>query len=90
MDYNGKLTVEISKGSSYVRVSVQDNGSGIPEEIKPLIFEPLFTTKEAGEGSGLGLDIVNKIIRDHGGKIEFESKEGEGTTFIVQLPLEDK
>jgi signal transduction histidine kinase len=86
MDYRGTLTIEVKKQDSYLTVSMTDTGKGIPPEIMPKIFRPFFTTKAAGEGSGLGLDIVKKIITKHQGKIEVESVPGQ-TTFIVSLPL---
>jgi two-component system NtrC family sensor kinase len=67
-------------------VSVGDSGCGIPEEIRGKIFDVFFTTKPAGVGSGLGLDIVKKIIDKHHGKIDFKSEVGVGTTFTVTLP----
>lgn len=89
MDYRGTLTIEVKQQDSYLTVSMTDTGKGIPPEIMPKIFQPFFTTKAAGEGSGLGLDIVKKIITKHQGKIEVESVPGQ-TTFIVSLPLETK
>ena len=68
-------------------VQITDSGCGIPEEIRERIFESFFTTKPAGEGSGLGLDIVQKIIDKHQGKIELESRPGK-TTFSILLPIE--
>jgi len=72
-------------GDPWVSITVRDNGPGIPIEIQDKIFEPFFTTKPAGEGSGLGLDIVRKIVEKHEGSIDFESKPGR-TTFFVRLP----
>ncbi|MCS7074625.1 MAG: HAMP domain-containing histidine kinase, partial [Bacteroidia bacterium] len=89
MDYQGVLTIEINQLSDSVQVRITDTGKGIPPEIKDKIFEPFFTTKKAGEGSGLGLDIVRKIILQHSGKIEVESEPGK-TTFIVTLPINPK
>ena len=60
---------------------------GVPKEIQDRIFDAFFTTKIAGEGSGLGLDITKKIIDKHDGEIWFESKEGVGTTFFVEIPI---
>jgi hypothetical protein len=71
----------------YVSISVSDTGSGIPAEILPHIFEPFFSTKAAGEGTGLGLATVFGAVRQHSGWIDVESKVGEGTTFRVWLPL---
>jgi signal transduction histidine kinase len=87
MDYQGTLTIEVKKQDDTLLVSVIDSGKGIPPEIMPKIFQPFFTTKPAGEGSGLGLDIVKKIIEKHQGKIEVESVPGQ-TTFTVFLPMQ--
>ena len=70
----------------YCRIWIKDNGGGIPEEIRNRILEPYFTTKS--EGTGLGLAIVERIVFDHDGNIWFETQEGVGTTFIIDLPLE--
>lgn len=86
MDYKGTLTVTLGKAGEYQRVVIKDSGHGIPEEIREKIFTPFFTTKKAGEGSGLGLDIVKKIVDKHNGKIEVESTVGEGTAFAVYIP----
>jgi len=67
-------------------VQMTDSGCGVPEQIRERIFEPFFTTKTAGEGSGLGLDIVKKIIEKHAGQITLESRPGR-TTFSVFLPI---
>jgi CheY-like chemotaxis protein len=69
-----------------VRLSVQDNGTGIAPEIRPQIFEPFFTTKGVGDGTGMGLAIVHGIVTSHGGSISVESIPGEGTTIAVYLP----
>ena len=63
-----------------------DNGNGIPESIKEKIFQPFFTTKPTGSGTGLGLSLSYDIVKVHGGEIKVETKEGEGTEFIIQLP----
>ncbi|MCC5946638.1 MAG: tetratricopeptide repeat protein [Bernardetiaceae bacterium] len=83
-------TIEVTtnlEDNKAILISIRDTGGGIPKEIQNRIFEPFFTTKKAGEGSGLGLDIVKKIIEKHEGKIWFESEEGVGTTFFIALPL---
>ena len=70
-----------------VVVEVKDNGEGIPEHLKKKIFQPFFTTREPGKGTGLGLSVSSKIIEEHRGRIEMESKVSEGTTFRVILPV---
>ena len=64
-----------------------DNGPGIPEDMQRKVFDPFFTTKSAGKGTGLGLWISYSIMEKMGGKISLNSKVGEGTTFVVQIPL---
>ncbi|MEG4630482.1 AAA family ATPase [Microcoleus sp. AR_TQ3_B6] len=86
MNYRGTLTIELTAQDYQAKISITDSGRGIPEEIKTKIFEPFFTTKPAGEGSGLGLDIVKKIVDKHQGKIAVESIPGK-TTFNVFLPM---
>jgi signal transduction histidine kinase len=86
MDYSGTLTVALKKYGEYQVVVIRDSGQGIPEDILGKIFTPFFTTKKAGEGSGLGLDIVKKIVDKHNGKVEVASAVGEGTTFSVFIP----
>ena len=76
------------KENDKVFISVRDNGPGIPKEIIDKIFQPFFTTKAAGQGTGLGLSLSYDIItKEHGGELKVETKEGEGTTFIVILPV---
>ncbi|MEO0559379.1 MAG: ATP-binding protein [Bacteroidota bacterium] len=71
-----------------IAVSIEDNGTGIPEAAREKIFEPFFTTKPTGEGTGLGLSLTYEIVvHGHGGGLDVESTEGEGTTFIVRLPV---
>lgn len=88
MNGKGKLEIDVFERDKYVVVRVTDSGCGISPAIKDRIFEPLFTTKEAGEGSGLGLDIVRQIIDKHRGKIEVDSVPGN-TTFTVYLPTDE-
>jgi signal transduction histidine kinase len=84
MDYKGRLIISVAKSHDKVLVSITDNGPGIPEHILHRIFEPFFTTKKLGEGAGLGLDIVKRILDEINGSIEVESKPGE-TTFKIWL-----
>ena len=86
MDFKGTLTVGVTQVNSYIQVQITDSGTGIPEKVQAKIFNPFFTTKPPGEGSGLGLDIVKKIVDKHGGTISFQSVPGN-TTFTVQLPM---
>lgn len=86
MNYRGTLHIEVKQQEQSLLVSIIDTGKGIPPEIMPRIFEPFFTTKAPGEGSGLGLDIVKKIIDKHQGEIQVESWSGK-TRFTVVLPL---
>lgn len=86
MNYKGTLTIETQFMDGNLSIKFIDNGKGIPPEIVPKIFQPFFTTKPAGEGSGLGLDIVRKIIDKHQGNISVESVPGE-TIFTVSLPV---
>ncbi|WP_051321419.1 ATP-binding protein [Chrysiogenes arsenatis] len=90
MEYRGRLRIALRVQEAGQRVEIADSGSGIPETIATKIFEPFFTTKSAGEGSGLGLDIVRKIVEKHGGTVTFTSAPNEGTTFIVFLPVQKK
>jgi signal transduction histidine kinase len=81
----GTLTVQLAKQTKGVCVSITDNGSGITPEVLAHMFEPFYTTKPAGEGSGLGLDIARRIVQEHGGRLEARSVPGH-TEFSVWLP----
>jgi len=84
----GKVTVRSELDRGRVRVDVTDTGSGIPPDVQPHIFDTYFTTKPAGEGTGLGLPIVKSIVEEHGGEVIFRTRPGVGTTFSVFLPIE--
>ena len=83
----GILTVSTEKEGNMAVLFVKDTGTGIKEEVLEHIYEPFFTTKEAGKGTGLGLAIVQQVVSEHGGKISVSTKEGEGTIFKIELPL---
>lgn len=70
----------------YVRLIVEDTGTGIPEEIKEKVFQPFFTTKQAGEGTGIGLTVVSRLAQEHGGYVRAKTEEGKGTMFILDFP----
>jgi len=89
MENKGKLTISLYRKDDSVVADITDSGKGIPDEIMDRIFEPFFTTKPSGEGSGLGLDIVKKIIAKHHGEITAESRPGK-TTFSVRIPVTQK
>ncbi|MGD0884244.1 MAG: ATP-binding protein [Thermodesulfovibrionales bacterium] len=86
MPDGGRLTIRTARLGEYILIDVEDTGVGIPKEILTRIFEPFFTTKKE-KGTGLGLSISYRIIQDHGGRIDVESYDGEGTRFTVRLPL---
>jgi len=90
MPKGGTLFVRTSKGDNKILIHIQDTGIGISEEIRDKIFEAFFTTKQKVKGVGLGLSVCYGIIKDHGGDIKVESKEGKGTTFIISLPVESQ
>jgi signal transduction histidine kinase len=85
--YDPTVWVSTKKIGDKVLISVRDNGSGIPQKIVDKIFQPFFTTKPTGQGTGLGLSLAYDIIKAHGGEIKVESKEGEGSEFIILLPV---
>ena len=81
------LTVESESNESAIRISFKDTGMGVPKENLQKIFEPLFTTKEKGVGTGLGLSVCYDIIKDHNGSIYVASDPGKGTCFVIELPI---
>ncbi|WP_240510791.1 tetratricopeptide repeat-containing sensor histidine kinase [Algoriphagus antarcticus] len=92
-DYNPTIKVSTSYSplsggrAGSVKISVSDNGSGVPDSNKEKIFQPFFTTKPTGQGTGLGLSLSYDIVKAHGGELKVESKEGEGSEFMILLPL---
>jgi two-component system NtrC family sensor kinase len=87
MPQGGTLTIRTTSADSQVILEVRDTGCGIKEEHLDRIFEPFFTTQEPGKGTGLGLSVTYGIIEQHGGELKVHSREGEGSTFTIHLPL---
>ncbi|TMI86082.1 MAG: HAMP domain-containing histidine kinase, partial [Bacteroidetes bacterium] len=86
--YEPTVSVSTKKLNDKIEIKVKDNGNGIPQRVMDKIFQPFFTTKPTGQGTGLGLSLSYDIItKGHGGELKVETKEGEGATFIIQLPL---
>ena len=87
-DYDPTVAISTKKNKNNIVIVVKDNGNGMPEAVKDKIFQPFFTTKPTGQGTGLGLSMSYDIVtKGHGGELSVDTKEGEGTTFIIQLPL---
>ena len=86
---NGKIVIETSSDKKEITVRITDNGQGIPKEILSRIFDPFFTTKKVGEGSGIGLDIVQNVIKKHKGEVKVNSMNGR-TEFIISFPISQK
>jgi signal transduction histidine kinase len=85
--YKPMVTVKTQNLGSNIMISVSDNGGGIPESVKSKIFQPFFTTKPTGQGTGLGLSLSYDIVKAHGGELKVESQESEGSQFSILLPL---
>ncbi len=83
----GKITIQTKCDGEWVKIRVSDTGKGIPENVREKIFNPFFTTKEAGRGTGQGLAISHRVISKHRGNLSFESEVGSGTTFTIMLPV---
>jgi signal transduction histidine kinase len=86
LQYQPTVSVSTKKDGNTISISVKDNGPGIPEYIIDKIFQPFFTTKPTGEGTGLGLSLSYDIVKAHGGELKVETKEGEGTLFTIKIP----
>jgi signal transduction histidine kinase len=86
-DYEPTVVVSTKKNDNKILISVQDNGNGISQKVVDKIFQPFFTTKPTGQGTGLGLSLSYDVIKTHGGEINVQSNEKYGTEFIIQLPL---
>ncbi|HZW66151.1 MAG TPA: ATP-binding protein [Hanamia sp.] len=87
ISYEPRVSVTTKKSENRVYIAVRDNGNGIPQNIIDKIFQPFFTTKPTGEGTGLGLSLAYDIVKAHGGGIRVKSKEGEGSEFIIELTI---
>src|SRR4030095_5434478 len=82
-----RLSSPLGDGGNKIQITVKDNGNGIPQKVLSKIFQPFFTTKPTGEGTGLGLSLSYDIItKGHGGQLKVETKEGQGSEFIIQIP----
>jgi signal transduction histidine kinase len=86
-DYQPTVSISTKKNGHTIELTVSDNGNGIPSAIKEKIFQPFFTTKPTGQGTGLGLSLSYDIVKAHGGELKVDTKEGEGTEFIILLPF---
>ena len=86
-NYQPHVSVQTKKIGGRIEITVNDNGNGIPQKIVDKIFQPFFTTKPTGQGTGLGLSLSYDIVKAHGGEIKVDTKEGEFTEFVFQLPL---
>ena len=84
--YDPIVSLSTKRNNGKVEIKVSDNGNGIPQKVLDKIFQPFFTTKPTGQGTGLGLSLSYDIIKAHGGELKVETKEGEGAEFIVILP----
>ncbi len=85
-DYQPAIKIATSQSGNQVFITISDNGNGIPKNIVDKIFQPFFTTKPTGSGTGLGLSLAYDTIKAHGGDIKVATKEGEGSEFIIYLP----
>jgi two-component system NtrC family sensor kinase len=88
--YEPTVSVGTKKAGDKVEIKVADNGNGMPQKVLDKIFQPFFTTKPAGQGTGLGLSLSYDIIKAHGGELKVETTEGGGSEFIIRLPVESK
>jgi len=86
LDKNGEIIIETSCDDKHVIIKIIDNGKGIPPEILSRIFDPFFTTKKIGEGTGIGLDLVKRIIKRHNAEINVSSEPGR-TAFVISIPV---
>lgn len=84
---DGRIVISTEEKDKYIIITISDNGSGIPVDVLPNIFNPFFTTHEVGNGVGLGLSIAYRVIEGHNGNVDVKSETGQGTTFTIRLPI---
>jgi len=84
--YEPILSVSTKRIDDKIEIKIKDNGTGIPKKVLDKIFQPFFTTKPTGQGTGLGLSLSYDIVKAHGGELKVETTEGEGTVFIIEIP----
>jgi signal transduction histidine kinase len=84
--YEPTIFVSTRKRNDKIEIRVQDNGMGISKSLVDKVFQPFFTTKPTGQGTGLGLSLSYDIIKAHGGELKVETEDGKGATFVVKLP----
>jgi signal transduction histidine kinase len=88
LDGEGEIVIRTRSVEGGVRIEIEDDGPGMPPEVKTRIFDPFFTTKDVGKGTGLGLYISHGIIERHAGSMWVESEPQQGSTFVIELPLQ--
>ncbi len=87
LNYEPTVSISTKNENGKVIITVKDNGNGIPDSIKEKIFQPFFTTKPTGQGTGLGLSLSYDTVKAHGGEVKVESQQGEGSEFVIELPI---
>ncbi|NIQ00690.1 MAG: GHKL domain-containing protein, partial [Nitrospinaceae bacterium] len=87
MEGRGELILSAGMQNGKIEIRIQDSGPGIPKEFLPKIFDPFFTSKTQGKGTGLGLNIVHRLVQKYGGRVDAHSEIGKGTTFVISLPV---
>jgi len=86
-EYHPEIILSTRRTSSSIQISISDNGNGVSNKVIDKIFQPFFTTKPSGHGTGLGLSLSYDIVKAHGGKLTVKTKEGEGAVFTIELPV---
>ena len=88
ISYEPTVSISTKKSNQHLEIKVSDNGNGIPARLLDKIFQPFFTTKPAGQGTGLGLSLSYDIMKAHGGELKVRTTENEGTEFVILLPVQ--